>query len=134
MSTPATRVWDTPGDTLTFTFNNVTSNPQTTGATNDLEVSRAPDPGDYYTLDDGTFRWKELPDATEAQSGVVELATTDEMNAGAAGVIPDAAKTKAYLDANSTTFTGFSAMQALTATAYEALTTKPASTLFFVTG
>ena len=99
LRTAASNVWDTPGDTLTFTFNSVTSNPQTTGATNDLEVSRAPDPGDYYTLDDGTFRWKEhyldLATGTVFQSGIswtdyaLRPAVMSVRHAGAAGVIPD---------------------------------------------
>ena len=55
-----TSVWDTPGDTVTFTYNNITSDPElSTG--NNLEISRAPDPGDYYTLDNGDFRWIPLP-------------------------------------------------------------------------
>ena len=48
-------------------------------------------------------KWLRLgaPAASETVAGIVEAATTAEMNAGTANRFPDAAKVKAYVDANS---------------------------------
>ena len=43
------------------------------------------------------------PSATERSAGLVELATTADMSTGTAGVVPDAAKVKAYVDAEAVT-------------------------------
>ena len=76
--------FDPAGDTVTFRFAGVAANPQTPGATNDLEVSRQPNPGDYYTLDHGTFRWRPLaatPAEHHAARVVFEDPALDPINA-----------------------------------------------------
>jgi len=48
--------------------------------------------------DEWEFTTQVIPDASETVKGIVEAATTAEMNAGTANKFPDAAKVKAYAD------------------------------------
>ena len=66
------------------------------------DVDAETDDSDYMTVLK-VFRAisRKVKDASATVKGIVEAATTAEMTAGTAGKYPDAAKVKAYVDANS---------------------------------